>query len=67
MNGIDLLRTIKASPRLSQIPVVIMSATDQESEAFEGGAAAFIPKPFTMEQMIEVLAQVVPANLQGTG
>ena len=67
MNGIDLLRIIKASPRLSQIPVVLMSATDQELEAFEGGAAAFIPKPFTMEHMIEVLAQVFPANLQGTG
>jgi CheY-like chemotaxis protein len=65
MNGIDLLRFIKASPRLSQIPVVIMSATDQESAAFEGSAAAFIPKPFTFEQMTEVLAQVVPANLQG--
>ncbi|MFQ6027905.1 MAG: response regulator [Dehalococcoidia bacterium] len=62
MDGIDLLHAIKGNSRLSQIPVVMMSSMNRESEAREGGAAAFIPKPFTMEVMVQILAQLAPAN-----
>jgi len=62
LNGMELLRVIKADPRLAHIPVVIMSSVDRESEARELGCAAFIPKPFTLEIMLHVLTQLVPAN-----
>lgn len=67
MNGIDLLRAIKASARLSQIPVVVMSATDRGAEVTKVGAAAFIPKPFTLEKMLQILAELNLASSRETG
>ena len=59
MNGLDLLRHLKSDPRLKQIPVIIISTESGQStvmEAVELGAAGFIRKPFTSDQIRDKLA-----------
>jgi len=49
---------MQTEKRLSRIPVIIMSASDDLkmlSKGFGAGAVAFVPKPFTPDQMRNVL------------
>ena len=59
MNGIELLRAIKSNPRLSHIPVVLMSSADMELEAREAGCSAFVAKPFSVDRLLQILPQAV--------
>lgn len=48
MDGLTLLRKLKADPLLKKIPVVMLttsSARDDIARSFEGGAASYITKP----------------------
>jgi two-component system, chemotaxis family, chemotaxis protein CheY len=54
MNGLELLKTMKHNDTLADIPVVIVTTdgSDRRLEEFlKTGAAAYIKKPFTPEQI----------------
>jgi DNA-binding NtrC family response regulator len=58
LEGSDLLQQMQTEKRLSRIPVVIMSSSDNLKVLSKGigtGAVAFVPKPFTPDQMRNVL------------
>jgi DNA-binding NtrC family response regulator len=58
LEGSDLLHQMQTEKRLSRIPVIIMSSSDDLkvlSKGMETGAVAFVPKPFTPDQMRNVL------------
>ena len=57
MNGMDILKRIKADPATEQLPVIVLTADqDAEVECLNGGAVDFIPKPYPPQQV--VLARV---------
>jgi two-component system chemotaxis response regulator CheY len=59
MNGLEFLRRLKTDSSLSGIPVIVISTEGGKStvmEAVELGAAGFIRKPFTTEQIRDKLA-----------
>jgi two-component system chemotaxis response regulator CheY len=54
MNGLELLKAMKRSDTLADIPVVIVTTEkgDRRMEAFfNQGAVAYVKKPFTPEQI----------------
>ena len=58
LEGSDLLHQMQTEKRLSRIPVIVMSASADLkvlSKGMENGAVAFVPKPFTPDQMRSVL------------
>jgi DNA-binding NtrC family response regulator len=58
LEGSDLLHQMQTEKRLSRIPVIIMSSSDDlkvVSKGIGAGAVAFVPKPFTPDQMRNVL------------
>lgn len=58
MNGYEVCRRLKETPRLKEIPVIFISALDETAdkvEGFEAGGVDYITKPFQQE---EVLARV---------
>jgi len=51
MNGLDVLRKLRESPKTAKLPVIIISAKGDESDVVVGlelGADDYITKPFTM-------------------
>ncbi|MDR2165610.1 MAG: nitrogen regulation protein NR(I) [Zoogloeaceae bacterium] len=60
MSGLDLLRIVKE--RHPQTPVIIMTAySDLESAvaAFQGGAFEYLPKPFDVDQAVELIRRTL--------
>jgi two-component system chemotaxis response regulator CheY len=63
MDGIQLLAAIKAAPAWSAIPVVMVTTEGGEAkvgEAVRLGAAGYVRKPFTADQIKEKLAGFLP-------
>lgn len=61
MTGLELLRAVKADPVLRSIPVGIVTSSDlpnDREEALTAGACAFIAKPFGLEALARVYAQL---------
>jgi DNA-binding NtrC family response regulator len=61
LEGSDLLHQMQTEKRLNRIPVIIMSSSDDAKVLSRGmgtGAVAFVPKPFTPDQMRNVLRLV---------
>jgi len=54
LEGLDLIRYMRSERRLMRIPIMMISA-EQDLElmvsSFSAGATAFLPKPFTPEQL----------------
>ena len=62
MDGIQLLGMIKASPQWHDIPVVMITTEGGETkvgEAVRLGAAGYVRKPFTADQIKEKLAAIL--------
>lgn len=54
MAGIDLLKAVRANPKISHIPVLMVTAEAQRSqimEAAEAGVNGYVVKPFTAETL----------------
>jgi PAS domain S-box-containing protein len=56
--GWDVLRALKADPRTTAIPVVVVSVVDEPAEARALGADAVLLKPITREQLIQTLGML---------
>ena len=55
MTGIELAKTLKSTPSLARVPVVLMGWPDQESKAREANCDAFIAKPFSTDTLLDCL------------
>ena len=61
MPGIDLLKSVRANPKLESLPVMMVTAEakrDQIMEAAEAGVNGYVVKPFTAETLKEKLQKV---------
>ena len=59
MDGIEFLRQAKADERLKDLPIVMVTTEGSKAkvmEAVELGAAGYVKKPFTAEQIKEKLS-----------
>jgi len=54
MNGYELLKILRTMPEHVELPVIMVTAKDQDSEILQGyqfGADYYITKPFTSKQL----------------
>jgi len=64
-SGLDLLQNVKQ--RYPHLPVIIMTAySDLESAvaAFQGGAFEYLPKPFDVDQAVELIRRALDESLR---
>ncbi len=54
----DFLRELKAAPIYQNVPVLVISVTDDEHKVFGLGADAFMVKPFSPEKMISEIVRL---------
>ncbi|MBA2448332.1 MAG: response regulator [Chloroflexi bacterium] len=61
IDGIEVLRRIKADPRTSLIPVVVLTSSREESDlagTYQLGTNSFIVKPVDFEQFVSAVEQI---------
>jgi two-component system, chemotaxis family, chemotaxis protein CheY len=62
LDGIGLIKGIRANPAYKFIPVILLTTESQESKKIEGkqaGATGWIVKPFKPEQLVAVIKKVL--------
>jgi two-component system chemotaxis response regulator CheY len=63
MDGITLIRKLRERPNFKFTPILMLTTESQDTKKQEGkaaGATGWIVKPFNPEQMLQVVARVVP-------
>ncbi|MDT4966786.1 MAG: two-component system, chemotaxis family, chemotaxis protein CheY [Acidobacteriota bacterium] len=58
LQGLDIIRHMRTEKRLMRVPVILITAESDfslMSNSFTAGATAFLQKPFTTEQLRNVL------------
>lgn len=61
MTGIELLRAVRADPKLSTLPVLMVTAEakrDQIIEAAQAGVNGYVVKPFTAAALKEKIEKI---------
>ncbi|HMD71382.1 MAG TPA: response regulator [Bryobacteraceae bacterium] len=62
LDGIQLIRSLRANPACKGLPIVMLTTESCESRKQEGraaGATGWIVKPFTRQQMLAVVKKVI--------
>jgi CheY-like chemotaxis protein len=58
MDGWDVLATLKADPATAPIPVVVVSMVDERGRGFALGAAEYLVKPVSRDDVLSALTRV---------
>jgi DNA-binding response OmpR family regulator len=59
LDGWDVLRSCRADPMLSDLPVIVMSARPDVSQSVAGlGVRACLTKPFDFDELLDALRQM---------
>jgi CheY-like chemotaxis protein len=61
MDGLEVLRRIRADDRLKRLPVVILTSSKEEQDilkSYDLGANSYIRKPVSFEQFNEAVRQL---------
>jgi len=65
VDGLTMIQQIKTKPELADIPTVVLSALAAEQDqanALEAGANAFLAKPFTADELKDVIEPLLTAT-----
>jgi two-component system chemotaxis response regulator CheY len=69
LEGIDLIRYMRTEKRFMRIPVLLITAEQSiklMADSFAAGATAFLPKPFTPDQLQSLLRTLLAAKVPST-
>jgi two-component system, chemotaxis family, chemotaxis protein CheY len=64
MDGLEFTRRLRQRPGFSRTPILLLTTESDPGKKAEGraaGATGWIVKPFTQEQLLAIVAKVVPA------
>ena len=70
MDGLALLRAVRADARLCHVPVVLLTARGLSSDriaGFSAGASAYISKPYDPQELVAVLRSLMTNALLARG
>jgi two-component system chemotaxis response regulator CheY len=68
MPGLELLKAVRADPKLSKLPVLMVTAEakrEQIVEAAQAGVNGYVIKPFTAQTLGEKLAKMLQSRPAG--
>ena len=68
VDGFEFSRYVRSDPLLAGIPIVAVTAwgpvDEVRAEALAAGCAAFLPKPFALDDLLSVVARWLPTGSQ---
>jgi two-component system sensor histidine kinase ChiS len=62
MSGLEVLDRVKANPRLASIPVIMLTAKEEDEDvltSYRSGADYYLTKPLVVEQLLNGLTLVL--------
>jgi len=59
LDGLELLTQLRTDPMLAEIRIIMSSGMDVSDQCMAAGADAFLLKPYTPEQLAEVIKETV--------
>ncbi len=62
LDGLEVLRSMRAEPETSGLPVVLLSARAQEADvrdAYAQGASKYVRKPFSPRELVAVVRELL--------
>jgi PAS domain S-box-containing protein len=62
MDGWSVLRELKADPMTQDIPVVMVTMTDDREQGYALGATEFLTKPIDRSRLVELLRRCTPES-----
>src|SRR5690606_14827718 len=62
MDGWSVMRALKDDPALAEIPVIILSMTDNRNLGFSLGASEYLTKPVERKNLLGVLRKYIPED-----
>ena len=64
-NGLDILGQIRehADPAVANVPVLMMSAENQQQRSIQAGANGFLEKPFQIEALVSTIREITEEKL----
>ncbi len=65
MDGLEVLRRLKAAPETSSIPIILLSALDEDEDMLTGckmGADHYITKPFKNAHLMTVIDHLLSGD-----
>jgi DNA-binding NarL/FixJ family response regulator len=68
-NGYELVQSIRVDPRISKIPIILLTAkamTQDRIKGYQSGADVFLPKPFAPEELLSILDNLIERKEQRT-
>lgn len=68
LQGLDLIRYMRSERRLMRIPIMMITANQDiklMTSSFAAGATAFLPKPFTPEQLQTAMRMLLGSGSLG--
>jgi CheY-like chemotaxis protein len=67
VSGLELLRHSRTLAHRQETPIIMLSASDIEREAWRAGANAFLRKPEDMNAIAETVTRLLACNPKPTG
>jgi two-component system chemotaxis response regulator CheY len=64
MDGLELTRQLRAMPAFARTPIILLTTESDPAKKLLGraaGATGWIVKPFNQEQLLAIVAKVLPA------
>lgn len=61
VDGIEVLKTIRSTPEMAQLPVVMFTASRMEADiasAYAGGVNSYVVKPLDFQDLMRVVADL---------
>jgi two-component system, cell cycle response regulator DivK len=65
ISGLDATRQLRADPQTAHIPIVAITSfalSGDSEKAKEAGASAYLAKPYSPRELLQIIRQLVPEN-----
>lgn len=63
LSGLDATRRIRQDPRTAHVPIIVVTSFalgGDDQKALEAGASAYMAKPYSPRQMLELIRRLAP-------
>lgn len=68
MNGFEVLKNVRASPKTEDLPVVMLTARSSQEDVWEGwreGVDYYMTKPFDIEELLRFVERIFTEPSEG--